>query len=207
MRCHNEKWWRVTSSRLDTECTAPRTLVPGGATPGWGVARWRLRASREPPTYVPRWAYEGVHNAVWSAQEGAATAERRMVAQAEVDYDLVYAVMRLAPSFGRTRGKLRGAAGHMVEWPACRTRASLAAAEEAEETARCAWRASEQSMRELWAECERIRRCTEAAEWELAEVRRLRREDAASCWGRTGSTDERVREEVLELVVKQTAAL
>eukprot|EP01050_Picozoa_sp_SAG11_P041348 SAG11_NODE_18483_length_489_cov_9.066667_1_plen_41_part_10 len=41
-----------------------------------------------------------------------------MMVRARVDYDLVYTVMRLAPSFGRTRGRLRGAAGYWVEWPA-----------------------------------------------------------------------------------------
>eukprot|EP01050_Picozoa_sp_SAG11_P037104 SAG11_NODE_14471_length_610_cov_7.457926_1_plen_55_part_10 len=55
-----------------------------------------------------------------------------MMVWARVDYDLVYTVMRLAPSFDRTRGRLRGAAGYWVEWPACRTRASLADARAAE---------------------------------------------------------------------------
>eukprot|EP01050_Picozoa_sp_SAG11_P067433 SAG11_NODE_48086_length_125_cov_117.692308_1_plen_41_part_11 len=41
-----------------------------------------------------------------------------MAVQMQVDYDLIYIVMRLAPSFGRTRGKLRGAAGYRLEWPA-----------------------------------------------------------------------------------------
>jgi len=96
-----------------------------------------------------------------------------------VKYDLIYVVMRLAPSFGRTRGKLRGAAGYRLEWPASRTRACLAEAEEAEETARCAWRASKRALRELWVECRRIRRCTTTAEVELARLKRMRAREVA----------------------------
>eukprot|EP01050_Picozoa_sp_SAG11_P031897 SAG11_NODE_10110_length_854_cov_1.602649_1_plen_81_part_00 len=32
------------------------------------------------------------------------------------DYHLVYDVARLPPTFGKTRGRLRGAAGSYIEW-------------------------------------------------------------------------------------------
>eukprot|EP01050_Picozoa_sp_SAG11_P027383 SAG11_NODE_6911_length_1226_cov_2.850932_1_plen_94_part_00 len=93
-----------------------------------------------------------------------------MMVRARVEYDLVYTVMRLAPSFGRTRGRLWGAVGYQVEWPACRTRASLADARAAEAAARRAWRASELSMEALLLDYQRMRRCAAEAEAQLSQI-------------------------------------
>jgi hypothetical protein len=198
---------RATWSRAGQQCVAPGTLVPGGVASRWGhrqCAR-RRRTRRRPPTYSRRSEYEGAHNLAWSAFEGVAAVARRMAAQIQVDYDLVYVVMRLAPSFGRTRGTLRGAGGYRLEWPASRTRASLARAEEAAEAAHCALRLSELSLRQLWSERERMRRCAKAAEEQLAKLKRMRAGDAAFCGGDAGSDEERGREEVVAVVAEGVA--
>eukprot|EP01050_Picozoa_sp_SAG11_P017738 SAG11_NODE_2591_length_3188_cov_40.194238_1_plen_544_part_00 len=206
LRTCNGKQVRGTRSSISARGAAPRTLTQGGAALGRGVARWP-RARRVQPYYAPRGAYEAAHLAARAAYDGVETAARRMSTMMTVKYDLIYVVMRLAPSFGRTRGKLRGAAGYRLEWPASRTRACLAEAEEAEETARCAWRASKRALRELWVECRRIRRCTTTAEVELARLKRMRAREVASRGGVAGSAEESRRERVLAVVAEMAAAL
>eukprot|EP01050_Picozoa_sp_SAG11_P024440 SAG11_NODE_5199_length_1632_cov_47.477495_2_plen_494_part_01 len=201
--------WRVraTWSRTDQQCVASGTLVPGGAASGRGhrqCAR-RRRTRRRPPKYAQRSAYEGAHRLAWKAFEGVAAVARRMARQFQVDYDLVYLVMRLAPSFGRTRGILRGAGGYRLEWPASRTRASLAQAEEAAEAAHHALRMSELSLRQLGLEHERMRRYAKAAEEQLAALKRMRTDDVASCGGVAGSDEERGREKVVAVVAEGVA--
>jgi len=206
LRNCNGKQVRGRRSRTGAKGAAPRTLVSGGVSPDRGAAR-RPRARREQPRYAQSGAYEAALLAARAALDGAETAARRMAVQMQVDYDLIYIVMRLAPSFGRTRGKLRGAAGYRLEWPASRTRACLAEAEEAEETARCAWRASERSLRQLWGECRRVWRYTTTAEAELGRVKRMRAWDAASRGGAPGSAEERRREQATAAVAEMATAL
>eukprot|EP01050_Picozoa_sp_SAG11_P041316 SAG11_NODE_18449_length_490_cov_57.552430_1_plen_138_part_10 len=130
------------------------TLDLGGVASWRGAAR-RMRAPRRPPRCAPTGAFEATYAAALTAYGGVDAAARRAL-DLEPDYDLVHIVARLAPVFGRTRGRLRGAAGSFVEWPASRTRASLVEAEEAEATARCAWRASEWSLGIMACECAQV---------------------------------------------------
>eukprot|EP01050_Picozoa_sp_SAG11_P008988 SAG11_NODE_820_length_7014_cov_7.427187_2_plen_271_part_00 len=136
--CARAEW-----SRQNSKCEASRTLDLGGVALRRG-ATWRLRAPRRPSRFAPACAYESAYSAAQSALDRVEAAASRAL-MLEPDYELVHIVAILAPTFGRTRGQLRGAAGSSIEWPACRTRASLVEAEEAEATARCAWRASESS--------------------------------------------------------------
>eukprot|EP01050_Picozoa_sp_SAG11_P038763 SAG11_NODE_15978_length_560_cov_2.219089_1_plen_116_part_01 len=101
----------IERSDLGAGCAAPGTLIPGGAT------------ARRSPRYSRRGGCEVVCSAARTALMEAEAAVGRMEVKYGVGYDLIYTTMRLAPSFGRTRGRLRGAAGHSLEWPACRTRA------------------------------------------------------------------------------------
>eukprot|EP01050_Picozoa_sp_SAG11_P046812 SAG11_NODE_24159_length_377_cov_0.920863_1_plen_76_part_10 len=73
-----------------------------------------------------------------------------------------------------------------MEWPASRTRACLAEAEEAVEAARCAWRASERSLRQLWVKCRRVWRCITTAESALGRVKRMCARGATSRGGAPG---------------------
>eukprot|EP01050_Picozoa_sp_SAG11_P006416 SAG11_NODE_496_length_8931_cov_2.956015_3_plen_58_part_00 len=50
-----------------------------------------------------------------ATQLEAEAAARRTEVKYEKGYGLIYTTMRLAPSFGRTRGRLRGAAGYSLE--------------------------------------------------------------------------------------------
>eukprot|EP01050_Picozoa_sp_SAG11_P012873 SAG11_NODE_1462_length_4866_cov_4.910216_1_plen_144_part_10 len=122
------------------------------------------------------------------------------MAERAKDYSLVYDVVALAPSFGRTRGVLRGAAGYSLVWPACRTRASLAEARVAEAKARRAWRASETSLELLRVDCERLRGFTKVMEELRALVARVRHvKDAALVQGEPVQ-DERGLEHVARVV-------
>eukprot|EP01050_Picozoa_sp_SAG11_P002854 SAG11_NODE_149_length_14661_cov_10.031658_7_plen_180_part_00 len=75
------------------------TLIPGGAT------------ARRSPFYSRRCGYEVVRSAARATLAEAEAVVGRMGVKYGVGYDLIYTTMRLAPSFGRTRGRLRGAAG------------------------------------------------------------------------------------------------
>eukprot|EP01050_Picozoa_sp_SAG11_P004125 SAG11_NODE_254_length_11587_cov_4.312913_16_plen_556_part_00 len=175
---------------------APGTLIPGGA------------AARRSPRHARRGGCQVACSTARTALKEAEAAARRIEAKYEVDYDLIYTTMRLAPSFGRTRGQLRGAAGHSIEWPACRTRASLVEAEEAAVTAELAWRLSEQSLGVLYSKCAQVRRCVLDVEEELSALRRPRRTGVSSCAARrVGSKKERARRASEVLVAEIAAAL
>jgi hypothetical protein len=150
---------RATESCGNNQGAAPMARNSGGAAAGWGAARRRPRSTWRHPRLIAcgRGELEGVCLAASTALNRGRAAEVRMVERAR-DYSLVYDVVALAPSFGRTRGMLRGAAGYRLEWPASRTRASLADARVAEAEARRAWRASELSLELLRVDCERLRR-------------------------------------------------
>jgi hypothetical protein len=109
------------------------------------------------------------------------------------DYELVHIVARLAPSFGRTRGRLRGAAGSSLEWPASRMRASLVEAEEAEATARCAWRASEWTLGVMACECGQVQVYARDVQMELDRLLMLRAMDAAASRCRASFEEEHAR--------------
>jgi hypothetical protein len=202
-RIHDERWTCPTRSRLSGGRAAPRTLTPGGVAGRRGTTGCRTR--RQPPRYAQIGAYEAAYEATRSAYEGVETTAR-CVRALDQDYHLIHATARLAPSFGRTRGWLRGAAGSEIEWPACRTRASLVEAERAEEAARCAWRASERSLGVM--ECEHgllefhVRRVQEG----LSRLRRLRARDAAALQGWAGRKQEQVRARVVAAVRWMAAA-
>ena len=155
-------------SGLSAGGVAPRTLIPGGA------------ADRRSPWHARRGGCEVARSAARATFLEADDAVGRMEVAFEEGYNLIYATMRLAPSFGRTRGRLRGAAGHTLEWPACRTRATLVEAEEAEATAELAWRMSERTLGDLHSECARVRRCALDVEEELTALRRLQRTRVSS---------------------------
>ena len=199
----NGKRARGTRGRRGRRCAASGTLDLGGAASRRGVRRPRWR----PPRYAQRCEYEAAHRTALTAFQEVAAAARHIVAQARSDYDLVYKVVGLAPSFGRTRGKVRGAGGSMLEWRAARTRASLAEAEEAAGNACVAWRASEQALRCLWSEYRRMRRRVQDAQDVLARLKLMRREDAASGGGHAGADEERGREKVVEWVAEGVATL
>ena len=112
------------------------------------------------------------------------------------DYSLVYDVVALAPSFGRTRGTLRGVAGYKLEWPASRTRASLVDARVAEAEARRAWRASESSLELLRVDCERLGRFVKDVEELRVFLSRVRTSVKDEC--------ERVR---VEQIVAEAVAI
>jgi hypothetical protein len=199
----NGKRARGTRGRGGRRCAAPGTLDPGGVASRRGARRPRWR----PPRYAPRGEYEAAHRAALTAFREVAAAARCITAQARSDYDLVYKVMDLAPSFGRTRGKVRGAGGSTLEWRAARTRASLAEAEEAAGIACGAWRASEQALRCLWSQYRRMRRRVQDAQDVLAKLKLMRRGDAASGGGTAGTEEERGREKVVEWVAEGVATL
>ena len=179
----------IGRSGLRAGCAAPGTLIPGGAT------------ARRSPCYSWRCGYEVVRSAARATLAEAEAVVGRMGVKYGVGYDLIYTTMRLAPSFGRTRGRLRGAAGHSLEWPACRTRASLVEAEETAETAEFAWRLSELTLRDLHSECARVRRCALDVEAELATLRRLQRTGVSSrAVRRAALKEERARRATVAVV-------
>jgi hypothetical protein len=195
---------RATWSRQSRACEAPRTLDLGGVALRRGAAR-RMRAPRRSPRRAPAGAYEAAHAAALTAMEGVESAACRAMVL-EPDYELVHIVARLAPSFGRTRGQLRGAAGALIEWPASRTRASLVEAEEAEATARCAWRASEWSLGVMACECGQVELHTRGVQVELARLQGMRAADAAASCGLASSPEERTRAGVVDAVQQMAAA-
>jgi hypothetical protein len=200
---------RATRSAQAGCGVVPRTLVPGGATAARAAVRRKPRPAKRPPRF-PAWSrreLEGAYTAALDARDGGRAAESRMTERARVDYGLVYTVMRLAPSFGRTRGRLRGAAGYQMEWPACRTRASLADARAAEAAARRAWGASELSMEALLLDYQRMRRCTAEVEAQRVLLERARRRDAVARAGGARVMDERRRETVAAEVAQVAASL
>lgn len=129
-----------------------------------------------------------------------------MVARAR-DYSLVHDVVALAPSFGRTRGAIRGAAGYTLVWPASRTRASVVEARVAEVAARRAWKASELSLELLRVDCERLRRFADDMEELRVLLVRVRRLDAAARARGTRVKDEHGRGNVAQTVADVAAAL
>eukprot|EP01050_Picozoa_sp_SAG11_P007794 SAG11_NODE_660_length_7893_cov_4.055042_9_plen_241_part_00 len=160
---------RATRSCRGRRGAAPRTRHSGGAVAGWGEDRRRPRPTwrHSRLTTWGRSELESALSVVFVAVHGGRAAEARMAERAR-DYSLVYDVVALAPSFGRTRGVLRAAAGYSLVWPASRTRASLAEARVAAAKARRAWRASETSLELLRVDYERLRDFTKDME-ELRE--------------------------------------
>eukprot|EP01050_Picozoa_sp_SAG11_P001591 SAG11_NODE_70_length_18450_cov_14.704975_12_plen_173_part_00 len=130
----------------------------------------------------------------------------RMAKRAE-DYSLVHDVVALAPSFGRTRGVLRGAAGYQLVWPASRTRASLADARVAEAKARRAWRASEALLELLRVDCERLQRFADDVEELRALLVKVRQADAAARIRGERREDERGRGRIAQVVADGAATL
>eukprot|EP01050_Picozoa_sp_SAG11_P012742 SAG11_NODE_1438_length_4908_cov_22.894157_1_plen_208_part_10 len=70
------------------------------------------------------------------------------------DYSLVYDVVALAPSFGRTRGVLRGAAGYRLVWPAVAE--GVATLQQGEDLA-CAWHELDKFRWGVWGSARRCR--------------------------------------------------
>ena len=205
----------TTRSKANETGVASGTLTPGGAAPKVREAcrravRW---ASRGRLHFVTIGEYEGAHRQVCDAYVGAEAAIGRVTERAGVEYQLIYEVMRLAPNFGRSRGKLRGAAGGFIPLGAGRTRMSLAEAEVAAALARRAWRASEQALENLRVECERIGRYTATAEKGRVRLKRARIHDdvVRARGGNTCVQDEQVRDALLDdatrMVERLTAAL
>jgi hypothetical protein len=188
---------RAAWSRTGGECAAPGTLHLGGVVFRRGAPR--RCAARRPPRRAPDGAYEAAHVAARSANDGVEAAARRAMMM-DQDYELVHIVARLAPSFGRTRGRLRGAAGSSLEWPASRMRASLVEAEEAEATARCAWRASEWSLGMMACECGQVQVYARDVQVELDRLMMLRAMDAAASRCRASSEEEHARGQVVAAV-------
>ena len=208
VRAYDEGQARATRSAQAGCGVVPRTLVPGGVAAALAAAR-KPRPAKRPPRF-PAWSrreLEGAYTAALDAHDGGRAAEARMMVRARVDYDLVYTVMRLAPSFGRTRGRLRGAAGYWVEWPACRTRASLADARAAEAAARRAWGASELSMEALLLDYQRMRRCAVEVEAQRVRLARARRRDVVARAGGARGKNGRRREAVAAAVAQVAASL
>jgi hypothetical protein len=199
---------RAAWSRTGGECAAPGTLHLGGVVLRRGAPR--RCAARRSPRRAPDGAYEAAHTAACSAIDGVEAAVRRAMMM-DQDYELVHIVARLAPSFGRTRGRLRGAAGSSLEWPASRVRASLVEAEEAEATAHCAWRASEWSLGVLACECGQVHVYARDVQKELDRLLMLREVDAAASRCRASFEEEHARVQVVAAVrgmaVAATAAL
>eukprot|EP01050_Picozoa_sp_SAG11_P004968 SAG11_NODE_332_length_10621_cov_13.178768_13_plen_378_part_00 len=104
---------------------------------------------------------EEMRREVRDAYDEVEAATRRVIEQAEEKYNLVYEVARLAPNFGRSRGRLRGAAGGYVPLGAGRTRMNLDEAKIAVNLACGAWGASERALEGMLTECARIGRCTQ----------------------------------------------
>ena len=188
---------RAAWSRTGGECAAPGTLHLGGVVLRRGAPR--RCATRRPPRCAPDGAYEAAHAAACSANDGVEAAARRAMMM-DQDYELVHIVARLAPSFGRTRGRLRGAAGSSLEWPASRMRVSLVEAEEAEATARCAWRASEWSLGMMACECGQVQVYARDVQVELDRLMMLRAMDAAASRCRASSEEEHARGQVVAAV-------
>ena len=86
----------ITRSSPSAGGAAPGTLVPGGV------------AARRSPRHTRRGGCEVACSAARAALQEVEAVVRRMEVQYEVGYDLIYITTRLAPSFGRTRGQLRG---------------------------------------------------------------------------------------------------
>ena len=150
----------ATWSGTDGQGIALRTLDSGSVATTLKAAcpRAAWQSTRGLPRVAGLRDYEEVRKEVCDTFGGVEKAVRRLMAEAKSKYALVYDVVRLAPNFGRSRGRLRGAAGSSLLLGAGRTRMSLVEAKIALVSARCAWRSSERVLEGLMTECARIER-------------------------------------------------